>query len=103
MFEKTENEEKQLVEVPEQPQSLELTSVVQSITDFTTVQKQCEQDGVLLLPQVTRPSPTVVSNGDSIALHNTICSCIDDRDRALSDALHYRNLAKRLHVEKREI
>ena len=104
LFEKTESEEKQLVEEPEQPQeSLEPTSVLQTITDFTTVQKQCEQDGVLLLPQVTCPSPTVVPNGDSKTLHNTIRLCIGDRDKALSDALHYRNLAERLHVEKLEI
>ena len=91
---------------PEQPCGHEQRQ--EQKASFTDVQKQCEEEGVHLLPEILNVKDTCtllksLSGVDRVAVQDAISSCRRERDKALNDALCYCNLAERLLVEKTEM
>ena len=89
---------------PEQPCGHEQKQ--EQKASFTDVQKQCKEKGVLLLPEILNVEDTCtslksLSGVDRVAVQDAISSCRRERDKALNDALCYRNLAEHLVENKR--
>jgi len=107
VYEEKENEDSNKTHEafePEQPCGYEQRQ--EQKASFTDVQKQCEEEGVHLLPEILNVKDTCtllksLSGVDRVAVQDAISSCRRERDKALNDALCYRNLAERLLVEKR--
>ena len=100
----------QVSEEPEQSYVAGHQQRKQQQINFPDLQTQCEkEDGVLLLPEldfteeVAYPKPSVLAELDKVAVQSTINLYRKERDKAQSDALYYRNLAERLHEEKRDL
>ena len=64
---------------------------------YESIQKDCELEGVHLLPQIVSPEHS------NIAAEERLLKCERERDKALKDAFHYRTLVEKLETDIREV
>lgn len=64
---------------------------------YESIQKDCELEGVHLLPQIVYPEHS------NIAAEERLLKCQRERDKALKDAFHYRTLVEKLETDIREV
>ena len=66
---------------------------------YEIVQKDCELEGMHLLPQVVSPEN---SSTENISVEKRLMIRTTERDKALKDALYYRSLVEKLETDIKE-
>ena len=67
---------------------------------YINVQRDCEIEGMHLLPQVVFP---VENTTENIAVEKRLITCTKERDKALWDTLHCRTLVEKFETDIKEL
>ncbi len=70
--------------------------------EYTCVRKECEQDGISLYPEIVLENSDLSVTFERFTLKAKVESLINERDKALLEAKHYRETTETVQREKRE-
>jgi len=81
--------------------SQEVSVAVNASIEFSSIQRECELDGLHLFPEV-QVSP-IKHSGFGCTLQEKLSVCENEKKKLAEDSLFYRNLAEKFEQEKEEI